>query len=154
MVMAQELYALLTSNVFCLPNNPGKAVVYVCAALANQPVNTLPLMQTEQATINTQFAHTKHYFMLMHIVGQACFTALDVSINNAFKVLDNLAIRGWHASMHVINILDQLSKIYSQPTTAVLALNNAAFFSPYLAPDVPEALFCWIKDCAKIAFLR
>ena len=69
----------------------------------------------------------KHYFMLMHNIDRACFTALDASINDAFKVSDDPTIRGWLAGMCVIDILDQLSASYGQPTQAV---NDAAFCSP------------------------
>jgi hypothetical protein len=55
--------------------------------------------------------------------------------------------------MRVINILDQLSATYSQNTLAVLAMNNTAFCSLYLAADVPEVLFCQIEDCPEIALL-
>jgi hypothetical protein len=44
MVMARELYALLTLNVFCLPNNPGNAAVYVCPTVAGQPIENTLLM--------------------------------------------------------------------------------------------------------------
>jgi hypothetical protein len=151
MVMAQELYALLNPNDFCLKNNPKETVVYVCATLASQPAATFLLTWTEQARINTRFACTKHYFMLMCNIERACFTALDASVNLAFKVLDNSTIQGWHDGMRAVNILDQLSAAYSQPTLAVLVINDTAFFSPYLAADAPEVLFCWIEDCAEIA---
>jgi hypothetical protein len=47
MVMAQELYALLTPMPFCLSNNPGDAAVYVCPVMAGQPVDTTLLTRTE-----------------------------------------------------------------------------------------------------------
>jgi hypothetical protein len=43
--------------------------------------------------------------------------------------------------MHVIDILDQLSMIYSQPTPAMLETNNTVFCSHYLVADTPEILF-------------
>jgi hypothetical protein len=55
--------------------------------------------------------------------------------------------------MQVINILDQLSMIYGQPTPAVLKTNNTVSRSPYLAADTPEVLFCRIEECAKTALL-
>jgi hypothetical protein len=65
----------------------------------------------------------------MHNIERACFTALDASINDAFKVSNDPAIQGWHSNMRIINILDQLSTIYGQPTQAVLNLemDNAIF---------------------------
>jgi hypothetical protein len=107
MVMAQELYALLTPTPFCLPNNPGNTVVYVCPVVAGQPVDTTPLTRMEQAAINMQFTRAKHYFLSMHNIERACFTALDASINDTFKVSNDPTIQGWHASMRVIDILDQ-----------------------------------------------
>jgi hypothetical protein len=113
----------------------------------------MPLMQTEQAAINTCFAREKHYFLLMRNIEQACFTTLDASINDAFKVSNDLAIQGWHAGMQVIDILDQLSTIYNQPTLAVLKTNNTVFHSPYSAANALEVLFRRIKECAKMALL-
>jgi hypothetical protein len=112
MVMAQELYTLLTPTPFCLPKDPGDAAVYICPVAAGQPVNTTLLTRTEQATINTRFAHAKHYFLLMCNIERVSFTALDASINDAFKVSNDPTIQSWHASMRVIDILDQLSTIY------------------------------------------
>jgi hypothetical protein len=152
-VMARELYALLTPSAFQLPNNPGNAAVYACPTLAGQPVNTTPLTQMEQATINTCFAREKHYFMSMRTIKWACSIALNASVNDAFKVSNDPAIQGWHAGMQVINILDQLSTIYGQSTTAVLETNNTVFLSAYLAADAPEVHFRCIEECAKITLL-
>ncbi len=55
--------------------------------------------------------------------------------------------------MRVINILDQLSTTYGQPTPAVLEANNHIFRSPTSAANAPEVLFHCIKDCAKKALL-
>jgi hypothetical protein len=54
----------------------------------------------------------------------------------------------------MLDILDQLSSVYSQPTPAILEQNNAAFHSPYLAANAPKVLLRCIKDCTKIALLR
>ncbi len=61
--------------------------------------------------------------------------------------------QGWHAGMRVLDILNQLSNIYSKPTLAALEAKNNIFQGLYLAADAPEALFCWIKDCVKVALL-
>ena len=60
MVMAQELYTLLTPTPLHLLNNPGDATVYVCPVVAGQPVDTTPLTRMEQASINTRFARASH----------------------------------------------------------------------------------------------
>jgi hypothetical protein len=61
--------------------------------------------------------------------------------------------QGWHAGMPIIDILDQLSTIYGQPTPAILETNDAVFLSPYLATDAPEVLFRQIEECAETALL-
>jgi hypothetical protein len=100
-----------------------------------------------------RFACEKHYFMLMRNIKQACFTALNSSINDAFKVSNDTEIQGWHAGMQVINIIDQLSTIYGQSTPAILETSNTVFHSPYLAANAPEVLFRHIKEYAKMALL-
>ncbi len=126
---------------FHLPNNPGSAAVYVHLVVAGQPVDDTPLTRTEQASIDMLFQHPNHYFLSMGNIKGACFMALDASINDAFKVSNDPTIQGWHSSMCIIDILDQLSRIYGQPTSAVFKTNNAILHSPYLAADAPEVLF-------------
>jgi len=149
----RELYSLLTNILFCLPTNPGAAAVYVRATTMGQPVNNAPLSRTEQALIDTLFNRRKHYFLLMQNIERACFTTLDSSINDAFKVSNDPTVHGWHAGMRVINILDQLSLIYGQPTPTALEANDHIFRSPTSAADDPEVLFRCIEECAKIALL-
>ncbi len=55
--------------------------------------------------------------------------------------------------MQVINILDQLSLIYGQPTPVILKTNDTVFCSPYLAAGAPEVLFRRIKECTEMALL-
>ena len=153
MVMARELYSLLTNVPFRLPTNPGAAAIYVRAVLTGQPINNAPLSRTEQASIDTLFNRRKHYFMSMQNIERACFTALDSSINDAFKVSNDPTVQGWHAGMRVIDILDQLSLIYRQPTPAALEANDHIFRSPTSAADAPEVLFRRIEECAEKALL-
>jgi len=153
--MARELYTLLTGtgNAFRVPVDPGPVAIYTRTVLLGQQPDVSPLSRTEQATINTQFARQKHYFMSLQNIKCACFTALDASINDAFKVLSDPAIRGWHAGMSVQEILNQLSAIYGQPTPAAMEINDTAFRGVYSAADAPEVLSRRIKDCAEIAIL-
>jgi hypothetical protein len=65
----------------------------------------------EQASINMRFARAKLYFLSMRNIRRAFFLALNASVNKAFKVSNDPTIQSWHASMQVINILDQLSTI-------------------------------------------
>ena len=153
MVMARELYRLITNIPFRLPTNPGAAAVYVRAVVTGQPVNNAPLSRTEQASIDTSFNRRKHYFLSMQNIERACFTALDSSINDAFKVSNDPTVQGWHAGMRVIDILDQLSLIYGQPTPAALEANDHIFRSPTSAADAPEVFFRRIEECAETALL-
>jgi hypothetical protein len=156
MVMNIALYALLTPIPFCTPNDPGPIAVYERALVPNNPnaqPDPAPLTKTEQATIDTMFNCRKHYFLSMRNTKRACFTVLDSSINDAFKASNDPTIQGWHVGMSVMFILDQLSKLYGQPTPAVLEMKDAVFCSPYLAADAPKVLFRHIEECAKTALL-
>jgi hypothetical protein len=55
--------------------------------------------------------------------------------------------------MRVINILDQLSATYGQPTPAALEANDHIFRSLTLATDPPEVLFRRIEECTETALL-
>jgi hypothetical protein len=149
LVMSCAMYMLLTVNLFCTPNNPSPAADYTYA----DPANLTPLTCMEQASVDTAFARQKHYFHLMQNIKRACFTTLDASINNAFKVSNNPTIIGWHAGMTEHKILDQLSNIYGQLTLAAMELNDVAFRSQYSAANAPKVLFHCIENCAKIAIL-
>ncbi len=139
--MARKLYALLTTQLFRLPTNPGATATYVRSQIPGQPINNAPLTWTEQASIDSLFNRRKAYFLTMQNIERACFTALDASVNNAFKVSNDPAVRNWHAGMRVIDILDQLSATYGQPTPATLEENVHIFCSPTSAADPPEVLF-------------
>jgi hypothetical protein len=68
MVMAQELYALITQTPFRLPIDPGPNAIYVQAIDLNNPnaiPDAAPLSRTEQATINMMFTRRKNYYRLM-----------------------------------------------------------------------------------------
>ena len=153
MVMAQNMYALLTTTPFRIPTTPGDTPTYIRAILAGEPTDNTPLTRTEQATINSTFARRKHYFLSMQNIERACFTALDSSVNDAFKLSNLAGVRGWHAGMTTVMILDQLSLVYGKPTSAALEANDTLFPSPYSAADAPEVLFRRIEDCAEIATL-
>jgi hypothetical protein len=153
MVIARKLYALLTTQPFRLPTNPGATAIYVRNQLPGQPVNNAPLRRMEQASIDSLFNQRKAYFLSMQNIKRVCFTALDSSVNNAFKVLNYPTVQGWHMRMRVINILDQLSATYGQPTPSALEANNHIFRSPMLAANPPEVLFRRIKKCAETALL-
>jgi hypothetical protein len=92
MVMACKLYALLTIQPFRLPTEPGATGIYTCSQTPGQSVNNAPLTRTEQASIDSLFNCRKAYFLSMQNIKRACFTALDASVNDAFKVSNNPAV--------------------------------------------------------------
>jgi hypothetical protein len=156
MVMARELYDLLTPIPFRLSTKPREVPVYVQAVVAPRKVkvlDTAPLTRTELAMINKTFNCCKHYFLSMRNIKCACFTALDPSINDAFKVSNNLTIQGWHAGMGVMYILDQLSKLYGHPMPTVLETNNKFFASLMWLPMLPRSSFAALKIVPKVPCL-
>jgi hypothetical protein len=120
--MLRELYALLTSlnNAFRLPMDPGPDDDYTRPVAPGVVPDLTPLSCTKQAMIDMHFVRQKHYFLLLQNIECVCFTALDASIKDAFKVSTNLAIQGWHAGLTVQEILNQLSSIYGLPTPATI----------------------------------
>jgi len=121
MVMAQNMYALLTATPFRIPTTPGDTPTYLRAVLAGEPADNSPLTRTEQATIDSTFARRKNYFLLMQNIERACFTALDASVNDAFKLSNLAGIRGWHAGMTTVTSSVQSTvnppPPHSKPTT-------------------------------------
>jgi hypothetical protein len=89
----------------------------------------------------------------MQNIKRACFTALDASVNDAFKVSNDPAVRSWRTGMRVINILDQSTATYRQPTPAALEENDHIFRSSTSAADPPEVLFRRIEECTEMALL-
>jgi hypothetical protein len=97
LVMSRALYGLLTATPFRLPNDPVPAAVYTRA----DPNNDTLLTLTEQASVDANFICQKHYYQSMQNIERTCFTTLDSSIDEAFKISNNPAIVGWHACMNV-----------------------------------------------------
>jgi hypothetical protein len=120
--MSRELYALLTglNNAFRLPMDPDPNANYTWSVAPGEVPDLTPVSRTMQATIDMQFARQKHYFLSLQNIEHVCFTALNTSINNGFKVSTDPAIQGWHAGMTVQEILDQLSSIYGLPMLAAM----------------------------------
>jgi hypothetical protein len=88
MVMAQELYALLTPNLFHLPNNPGPNAEYARAINPTNPgvvPDPASLTRTEQAIIYMTFTHCNNYYLSMVNIKRAFFTAVDACTNDALK---------------------------------------------------------------------
>jgi hypothetical protein len=91
----------------------------------------------EQAIIDTMFPCRKNYYMLMVNIKCACFTAINACINDAFKVLNNPTIQGWHASMSIMSILDQLS-IYMASPPPQRWRGKIPIFAAHILQQIPQ----------------
>jgi hypothetical protein len=137
-------------DAFPYAYGPGETPNYTRPRLSDEPINNDPLTRTEQATIDTVFSHRKHYWLSMRNIERACFTALDTSVNDAFKLSNVAGVHGWHAGMSTMVILNQLNTTYGKPTSAALDANDTIFWGPYSAADAPETLFRRMEDCAEV----
>ncbi len=165
LVMSQPMYLLISSNAFRIPNDPGPIPVYfrqgtpivndngtaVVDSIGNPTY--LPLDCATQATINTNFARARNYWLSYQNVKQACYNVLHQNIDYAFKVSDDTNLTGWNPAMEIRELLDQMVTRYGRPTPNALLQNNTLFCCVYLPTEAPEALFCWIKKCQEIQTL-
>jgi hypothetical protein len=151
--MPQAIYALLTNVLFCVSTNPEDMADYSSPIMPGQQPDPTPLPRPKQASIDTNFARRKHYFLLLQNAKHSCFNTLDAQVNNALTVSNDPTIQGWHAGMSTREILDQLSAIYSQPILAAMKLNYTNFCSQYSAANAPKVLFRCIKNCTNIRIM-
>jgi hypothetical protein len=87
MVMARELYSLLTNIPFRLPTNQGAAAIFVRAVVTGQPVSNIPLLRTEQASIDTLFNCQKHYFLSMHNIERAKHLTRASTMHSRYQMI-------------------------------------------------------------------
>jgi hypothetical protein len=91
----RESYALLLTslnNAFRLRLDPDPNADYTWPVTPGVVPDLTPLSHTKQATIDMRFAFQKHYFLSLQNIKRVCFTALNASINDAFKVSTNPTI--------------------------------------------------------------
>jgi hypothetical protein len=93
---------LLDPTPFRLPNSPGPQAIYP-PVIPGQP----PLNCAEQATIDATFIRQRNYYQSYQNIKRACFTILDNSIDDAFKVSNIPTIVGWNTDE-----LKQVSRRY------------------------------------------
>ena len=148
LVTPRPLYTLLDPNPFRLPNSPGPQAIYP-PSTAGQP----PLSRAEQATIDATFIRQRNYYQSYLNIKRACFTVLDDSIDDAFKVSNIPTIVGWNTTMEIMDIFDQLANMYGRPTPAALLSNDQLYRSIYSPADAPEVLFRRIEDCQEVQIL-
>jgi hypothetical protein len=110
--------------------DPGPNANYTWSVAPGVVPDLTPVSCTMQATIDMCFARQNHYILSLQNIECVCFTALNKSINDAFKVSTDPAIQGWHAEMTIQKILNRLSSIYGLPKPAAMKLNDITFRSP------------------------
>jgi hypothetical protein len=71
---------------------------------------------------------------------------LDDSADDAFKFSPDPDLTGWNPSIEIIDIVDQLTTTYGQPTPTELLQNDTLFRSAYSPINAPEVLVCGIGD--------
>jgi hypothetical protein len=142
LVMDPGLYALIESNPFNIPINPGATLVY-------QNFSPPAMMKM----VNYAFEQNKNYFLLFTNINRACFRMLDNTVPNQFKVSNQPNLTGWNASMSIQDILTQLETLYGKPTPMALHNNDILFRSTMATTDAPKMLFYRIEQCQEIANL-
>ncbi len=141
-IMSPNMYALIDPMPFHLniatktdtPNYPEKRD-------ANNNIGAYT--RKEKSTIDAKFTRAKNYFETWKNIYQAVYDALDVHVNDAFKVAPATlpATTGWNATMLPTDIFDQLQTTCGKPTPDAMRQNNLAFLAPYNPQDPPELLF-------------
>jgi hypothetical protein len=142
-VMARPMYMFLSLAPFILPNDPGPQAVYYppqtlimnvagdapkLDAAGNLQYPPLPVLsRATLATINARYARARNYWRMYLNIKRACYNMLDDTVDDAFKVSNNLALTGWNPLMNIIDMLDQLVTTYGRPTPMALLQNNTLF---------------------------
>jgi hypothetical protein len=121
LIMARAMYGHLMTSPFWLPTDPGPLAIYHPPPVpivdpAGNPVldaegmptyrNQPTIVHAEQATIDAHFKQAKNYLESYMNIRRAVYNCLDDNINNAFKVLNDLALVGWNSLMEPREIFD------------------------------------------------
>jgi len=127
MVLSPMVYALLETNPFAIPGNPGPVAVYTqfaTPAVIKQANNLFKRLQNEHQSYKN--------------IRRACVCMLDTNVVDQFKVSNIPTLIGWNASMSISNILDQLDGTYGKPYTMTLLQNDTLFRSKCNPTDAPS----------------
>jgi hypothetical protein len=109
LIISGPIYARLTTTPFRVPNDPGPVAIYYPPPVAIRDIggNSIldangnptfvtqpPIGCPEQATIDDRFNRVCNYYLSYLNIRCASYNVLDNNIDDAFKVLDNLALVG------------------------------------------------------------
>ena len=137
--MDPALYSLLEPNAFVIPVSPGDVPTYPPFA-----------SQSNIKNIDNIFERDRNYFLSCVNINRACFTMLDDSVNDRFKVSNTPNLTGWNTSMAIRDIIVQLNTNYGVPDAMVMHNNDKLFRSPFSATEAPEMLFHRLEQCQEV----
>jgi hypothetical protein len=111
--------------------------------------NIVSYTRKEKSKVDADFTRKKNYFETWKNIYHAVYDALDVHVNDAFKVAPATIppTTGWNATMLPTEIFNQLQTTYVKPTPDAMRQNNLSFLGPYNPQEPPELLF---KRCTDV----
>jgi hypothetical protein len=127
LIMAQPMYALLTTSPFRLPNDPGPLAIYYLPLTQIIDTQGAPVLdaagpptfvaqptigRAEQATINVLFSRARNYWLSYMNIRWAVYNVLDDNIDNAFKVSNDPNLIGWNPAMELREVFNQITATY------------------------------------------
>ena len=139
LAMDPALYTLLEPNAFIIPITPGNIPIY--------PAFASPSMIK---TIDNIFDRDRNYFLSYVNINRACFTMLNDTISDRYKVSNTPNLTGWNSTMSIRDIIVQLMTNYGAPDPMVMYNNDKLFRSPFSATEAPEMLFHRLEQCQEI----
>jgi hypothetical protein len=142
LIFAPMVYALLKPTPFQDPTDPRPAAVYTQFA-------THSIMKMANAI----FTREQNEWNLSRNIQRACFCMLDELVSDQFKVSNVPTLKGWNASMSIMDMLNQLETTYGKLNAIMLFANATLSRSAFSPNNAPEALFHCIKQCQEIAVL-
>jgi hypothetical protein len=139
LVMDPALYVLLEPTAFIVPVSPGDVPTYPGFASPSIIKN-----------IDNLFERDRNYYLSFVNINRACFTMLDDSVNDRYKVSNTPNLTGWNSSMTIREIIVQLTTNYGVPDAMVMFNNDKLFRSPFPATEPPEMLFHRLEQCQEV----
>jgi len=136
------LYALVDSDPWVMPTDPGPIVVYL-------PADTNAEMKMKNAT----FIRAKNMYKSGNNIARAVTKLLRTGIEEKYQTSDTPGLVGWHNAMTVSQILMQLEFNYGRPDPSAIQANKTKWNAPHNPNDSPEKLFHKMEQCQEVAML-
>jgi hypothetical protein len=155
MVLTPDMYALISAKPFTNEMELKTLVPNFPPIFESNGTMIIPYTCEQTLKVTAEFACKKNYYHTACNIYHAVYNALDMHIDNAFKVAPSTIppTIGWNASMSLNEIFDRLMKTYGQPTPDAMRQNMTTFLSPYNPQDPPEILFKQCVDCQEIVII-